>query len=660
MKKAIVVWLAVVIGSMIGCSCHHTTHCETGPCPDTGAGAPCSATMPCPSGQSCVANVCVGGGACSATMPCPGGQSCVANVCVPGAPCSATMPCPTGQTCVANVCFAGSTCSATMPCPSGEYCLDGLCTPGAPCSDTMACASGQYCAGGTCALDCSATLHCAGGAQCTADGRCQGGACAATPPITGCGNPCSASMHCPTGLYCGASGMCTGDCSPVVHCSGTQMCSADGHCVGGGADAGVCAGPAHPSGCGAVCTPTLRCSAGTYCFSGHCTADCDGTVPCASGLMCSFDGHCIIGGADGGVTMGACLDPVTGFPDIRLQHCGGSTACTNVFSDPDNCGSCGATPCLASQVCNNGHCASACTSPNTNCSRACVNTLFDSANCGMCGHHCPTHDPVADPMALDEFCMNGVCGCAGASRGQIECSMMCINPAIDRTNCGGCGTVCDTTCASHPDTCASLTQNIGCGQAGDGCGGTIDCGGCLLPGDTCGGGGVPSECGQRDGAACMPNTTAACPAGYCGPYPDGCGGTVDCPTICSAPDTCGGGGVLHRCGRPVCHMSGCLDSCPSDWTNCNHVCLHLSDDARNCGGCGITCGLGTCSGGSCSCDAAQVDANGSDAGRAMCPPGGCIMCPGLGCVNQQVDPQHCGNCGTVCARGQSCVLGRCG
>lgn len=111
-----------------------------------------------------------------------------------------------------------------------------------------------------------------------------------------------------------------------------------------------------------------------------------------------------------------------------------------------------------------------------------------------------------------------------------------------------------------------------------------------------------------------------------------------------------------------------MDQCPGT-TLCfteqggdriDSICFDTGSDSRNCGGCGITCGLGTCGGGSCHCPAAAVDANGSDAGRAMCPPEGCINCgPSIGCVNQAVDRQHCGNCSTVCSSTQSCTNGRC-
>src|SRR5262249_34707070 len=81
-----------------------------------------------------------------------------------------------------------------------------------------------------------------------------------------------------------------------------------------------------------------------------------------------------------------------------------------------------------------------------------------------------------------------------------------------------------------------------CGSIADGCGGTLNCGTCTAP-QTCGGGGVANVCGA---AACTP-TTCAAQGKNCGTIADGCGGTLGCG-VCTAPQTCGGGGVPNVCG----------------------------------------------------------------------------------------------------------------
>lgn len=68
---------------------------------------------------------------------------------------------------------------------------------------------------------------------------------------------------------------------------------------------------------------------------------------------------------------------------------------------------------------------------------------------------------------------------------------------------------------------------------------------------SCGGGGSPAP-------SCAPTTCAASGAS-CGSLSDGCGGTLDCGS-CAAPQTCGGGGVVHACGAPPATMQASTGS----------------------------------------------------------------------------------------------------
>jgi hypothetical protein len=105
------------------------------------------------------------------------------------------------------------------------------------------------------------------------------------------------------------------------------------------------------------------------------------------------------------------------------------------------------------------------------------------------------------------------------------------------------GSCVPTPVSCVPRTCAD--QGINCGPAGDGCANQIDCGPCTAP-NTCGGGGVYGQCGYPDAGSCTPRTCAQ--LGYdCGVNGDGCGGTIDCGT-CTAPQICGGGGQPSVCG----------------------------------------------------------------------------------------------------------------
>jgi hypothetical protein len=106
-----------------------------------------------------------------------------------------------------------------------------------------------------------------------------------------------------------------------------------------------------------------------------------------------------------------------------------------------------------------------------------------------------------------------------------------------------------STANCKPTTCAA--QGAACGSIPDGCngmygsGGTIDCGGCTAP-DTCGGGGVANQCG------CADNGLACSNAGQvCGTHVDNCGQEVSCGTCPS--------------DRPKCCFESCVEStmqCP--------------------------------------------------------------------------------------------------
>ena len=135
------------------------------------------------------------------------------------------------------------------------------------------------------------------------------------------------------------------------------------------------------------------------------------------------------------------------------------------------------------------------------------------------------------------------------------------NSTSDGSTTSGDGST-DASAGCGLATCAS--QNATCGLVGDGCGGTLDCGSCTAP-DTCGGGGVLFTCGGGSGsAACTPRTCSQTGA-QCGVVADGCGGlTADCGT-CPSGQVCGGGGVANMCGGPPCtglclQVMGCTPS----------------------------------------------------------------------------------------------------
>jgi hypothetical protein len=208
---------------------------------------------------------------------------------------------------------------------------------------------------------------------------------------------------------------------------------------------------------------------------------------------------------------------------------------------------------------------------------------------------------------------------------------------------GSTGTGIDFDGGHDGATCAGATTcakaGVQCGPTGDGCGGILQCGTCTAP-ETCGGGGMPGVCGA---IMCMPKTCAQLGAN-CGPVGDGCGKQLDCGT-CTGGLTCGGGGQSSVCGTgSMCTPK----TCQQQAVNCGPV-------GDGCGGilqCG-TCPTGqTCGGGNVPsvCGAppcipktcAQLGANCGPVGDGC---GGLLQC---GTCNL---PQTCGGSGTASACG---------
>lgn len=138
------------------------------------------------------------------------------------------------------------------------------------------------------------------------------------------------------------------------------------------------------------------------------------------------------------------------------------------------------------------------------------------------------------------------CGLAADGCGDLlECGA-CDAPSV----CGGGST--PSQCGYAPPacerrTCADYAAN--CGYVADGCGDVIDCGDCSDTAQVCGGGGVPNQCGGPVQSAdnCPALQSCSSQNATCGLAGNGCGGTLDCGA-CSAPETCGGGGVPSQCG----------------------------------------------------------------------------------------------------------------
>lgn len=125
---------------------------------------------------------------------------------------------------------------------------------------------------------------------------------------------------------------------------------------------------------------------------------------------------------------------------------------------------------------------------------------------------------------------------------------------------------------------------------------------------------------------------------------DHCGGCRNrcCVSTCDCRgNRCVGGEC--RCGEGPACTGDATDYC------CSDGCRDLSHDQNNCGACGracldsevcqpseLRCGLGACS-----CE--------HEPDGAVCPrEPGSVCCAGVGCVDTETDPHHCGGCDQDC------------
>jgi hypothetical protein len=228
---------------------------------------------------------------------------------------------------------------------------------------------------------------------------------------------------CPGGYVCQA-----GQCQPGAAPDGGVMCGGSMIQCTDPTGKPICIDPNYDRNncgvCGRVCGANLNCMNGACVQS---PPPPDGGVTCNSPLVQCTDptgkpyctdltsdpGNCGVCGRmcpggytcyqrqcmpfqqpDGGVSCGA---PMVQCPGIA----GGQPYCSDLSNDPGNCGGCG-KPCGAGQACVNGTCATAlnCTPPTKACDNSyCADFATDRTNCGGCHKAC----------AATDFCNQGSC-----------------------------------------------------------------------------------------------------------------------------------------------------------------------------------------------------------------------------------------------------------
>jgi hypothetical protein len=173
------------------------------------------------------------------------------------------------------------------------------------------------------------------------------------------------------------------------------------------------------------------------------------------------------------------------------------------------------------------------------------------------------------------------CGCMIAN--WIICDHVCVDPAYDPMNCGGCGVVCTGVCAGGKcaSDCGALPLCAGrCASMND----PYNCGGC---GTLCDGPCAQGTCQSPP----VGSTTGACPTGQMS-----C--SAGCTDITRDPFNCGGCGLQCPDVLGICYKNaqGAYRCCSG--MLCNGVCIDIKNDPQNCGDCGVIC-TNSCSFGTC-------------------------------------------------------------
>ena len=442
-----------------------------------------------------------------------------------GQNCAATVG---GSTCNGFGACACPTSPLEIACVNGTLCIDpssnqGYCGAKGNCTNTGAgnsagtnCAStaGQSCVGSACtcpSIPGTGTQEpvCLVGVNPTCvDPTSNNTFCGATGNCTNTGSGNSAGINCATisGSTCvnvGGTPLCVcplGQINCNSKCidptANNQFCGAAGNCTNSGAgnSAGSVCSPDSLTTCGLqpasnppvyYCEPTcvpasqpttgqLACSLGTP--DAACVSYQTDKFNCGNcGVACGAFTAC---GPDASVTPpnpgdlafgcnGTCASGQTACLNITAP------TCTNLSTDPNNCGSGAMNPdgsvngcgnvCDAGLKCSSGVCTGTCGAPDTLCGTACVNLNNDPNNCGACSNACGGGSCLPTGATPPAQCCGAqfdrVCPGTGSDGGT---DYNCKSTTNDRYHCGSC----PNACTGHKTCVNSQCFDLSTGQPG--------------------------------------------------------------------------------------------------------------------------------------------------------------------------------------------------
>ncbi len=537
---------------------------------DCGGGCPgCVLGGPCALGTDCGSGVCQAGTCRVATcgnaaadvsetdVDC-GGPDC--------APCADGKACGGGTDCASGVCQAGlcrpvhcgsgakdgdetdvdcggscAGCGSGRGCSVGGDCLSGACAAGACLkSRGEACTAGPECGSGFCTDAVCCESACGGTCEaCNLAGR--AGSCdpvpAGTDPIDEC--PTDAASTCQrTGLCSGARSCAlysAGTVCAAASCAGATLANLDDTCNGGGTCVDAGTQNCFPYACnGATGACRTSCSVDPDCAGGYACAG--GTCRKAIGMACGADLEC----ASGFCSDGACCESRCGGTCEKCNQAGRAGFCDPVAAgtDPDNeCADQGAASCGTNGLCSGARtcalypagtvcvaptCASATTSNRADtCSGTGICQDSGTASCGLYACDpatglCRVSCTVSADCAPGNSCVAGQCrlpvgaSCSLSSQcaSNACCSGFCRDLATDQSNCGACGTVCQTNAGTSANACVAGLCTPTCNPLWGNCDG-IRPNGCETPLASL------TNCGGCNVSCNLPNASESCTTGTC-------------------------------------------------------------------------------------------------------------------------------------------------
>ena len=315
---------------------------------------------------------------------------------------------------------------------------------------------------------------------------------------------------------------------------------------------------------GPACTPGGSCSQPNVCKNGQYVCG-DGGLTCAAttdvpdGTVCGTGKVC---------SAGSCVSCATGTDCTPADSCvrktvsctTGAPVCAADGNEPNG------TSCGAHLYCNNGVCAActpsaACVPPSNACHVGTTSCASGVATCTDTG----TAAPNGTSCGTNEVCSGGACVACTAGLSCTPANVChtgttsCVSGASTCTDSGTTvanGTSCGTNQVCDNGACSACTAGLSCTPANVCHTGTTSCAsgastctdtGAAAPnGTSCGTGEV---CNSGTCGACVPKTCQTAGAS-CGTPPDGCGHLLASCGSCSAPATCGAGGVAFQCACP--------------------------------------------------------------------------------------------------------------